>query len=200
MILRAMTAVVLLLVGSPMPDRSRVIGQTKTLAGWGFGVRITTSHCKTFIVHKPRGKPDRPKDTSQARTRYWNKCYYALGSVMKSKINIKTIYVKNLSYDDAWTILSRIWDWWKWRDGERKQLKEKCGQKSFRGLRSCMGKTRPRRDANHSPKLVPRSRMSSSYTSIPPWRLHDGSGTALLLSYYSCHRKESSGELLWTRQ
>jgi hypothetical protein len=33
------------------------------------------------------------------------------------------------------------------------------------------GKARPGRDANHSPHLVPRSRMSRSYTS-PPKRLH----------------------------
>jgi hypothetical protein len=32
-------------------------------------------------------------------------------------------------------------------------------------------KARPRRDANHSPHLVPRSRMSRSYTSSPPKRL-----------------------------
>jgi hypothetical protein len=30
----------------------------------------------------------------------------------------------------------------------------------------------PRRDANHSPHLVPRSRMSRSYTSSPLWHLH----------------------------
>jgi hypothetical protein len=34
------------------------------------------------------------------------------------------------------------------------------------------GKARPRRDAGHSPHLVPRSRMSRSYTSSPPKRLH----------------------------
>jgi hypothetical protein len=33
-------------------------------------------------------------------------------------------------------------------------------------------KARPRRDADHSPHLVPRSRMSRSYTSSPPLRLH----------------------------
>jgi hypothetical protein len=33
------------------------------------------------------------------------------------------------------------------------------------------GKARPRRDADHSPHLVPRSRMSRSYTSSPPKRL-----------------------------
>jgi hypothetical protein len=30
------------------------------------------------------------------------------------------------------------------------------------------GKARPRRDADHSPPLGPRSRMSRSYTSCPP--------------------------------
>jgi hypothetical protein len=34
------------------------------------------------------------------------------------------------------------------------------------------GKARPGRDADHSPPLVPRSRMSRSYTSSPPKRLH----------------------------
>jgi hypothetical protein len=38
----------------------------------------------------------------------------------------------------------------------------------FRG-----GKARPGRDADHSPHLVPRSRMSRSCTSSPPKRLHD---------------------------
>jgi hypothetical protein len=33
-------------------------------------------------------------------------------------------------------------------------------------------KARPRRDADHSLPLVPRSRMSRSYTSSPPKRLH----------------------------
>jgi hypothetical protein len=33
-------------------------------------------------------------------------------------------------------------------------------------------KVRPGRDADHSPHLVPRSRMSRSYTSSPPKRLH----------------------------
>jgi hypothetical protein len=35
------------------------------------------------------------------------------------------------------------------------------------------GKARPGRDADHSPHLVPRSRMSRSYTSSPPKRLRD---------------------------
>jgi hypothetical protein len=34
------------------------------------------------------------------------------------------------------------------------------------------GKARLRRDADHSPHLVPRSRMSRSYTSSPPKHLH----------------------------
>jgi hypothetical protein len=33
-------------------------------------------------------------------------------------------------------------------------------------------KARPGRDADHSPLLVPRSRMSRTYTSSPPKRLH----------------------------
>jgi hypothetical protein len=33
-------------------------------------------------------------------------------------------------------------------------------------------KARPGRDADHSPHLLPRSRMSRSYTSSPPKRLH----------------------------
>jgi hypothetical protein len=41
------------------------------------------------------------------------------------------------------------------------------------------GKARPGRDADHLPHLVPRSRMSGSYTSFPPCHLHGGSGTAL---------------------
>jgi hypothetical protein len=35
------------------------------------------------------------------------------------------------------------------------------------------GKAWPGRDADHSPHLVSRSRMSRSYTSSPPKRLHD---------------------------
>jgi len=34
-------------------------------------------------------------------------------------------------------------------------------------------KARPRRDVNHSPHLVPRLRMSRSYTSSPHKRLRD---------------------------
>jgi hypothetical protein len=34
-----------------------------------------------------------------------------------------------------------------------------------------VGKARPGRDADHSPHLVPRSRMSRSYTSCVPNRL-----------------------------
>jgi hypothetical protein len=41
------------------------------------------------------------------------------------------------------------------------------------------GKARKGRDADHSPFLVPRSRMSRSYTSSLLWRLHGGRGTAL---------------------
>jgi hypothetical protein len=42
------------------------------------------------------------------------------------------------------------------------------------------GKVRPGREAHHSLHLVPRLRMSRSYTS-PPWRLH---GVAGLLYFY----------------
>jgi hypothetical protein len=45
------------------------------------------------------------------------------------------------------------------------------------------GKARPRRDADHSPHLLPRSGMSRSYTSSPPKRSTMCSGTALL--YYA---------------
>jgi hypothetical protein len=41
-------------------------------------------------------------------------------------------------------------------------------------------KARPGRDADHSPHLVPRSRMSRSYTSSPPSATMACSGTALL--------------------
>jgi hypothetical protein len=41
-------------------------------------------------------------------------------------------------------------------------------------------KARPGRDADHSLLLVPRSRMSRSYTSSLPRRLYGGSGTYLL--------------------
>jgi hypothetical protein len=41
-------------------------------------------------------------------------------------------------------------------------------------------KVRPGRDADHSRHLVSRSRMSSSYISSPPCRLHGSSGTILL--------------------
>jgi hypothetical protein len=40
-------------------------------------------------------------------------------------------------------------------------------------------KARPGRDADHSPHLVPRSKMSRSYTSSPPVAFMACSGTAL---------------------
>jgi hypothetical protein len=46
-----------------------------------------------------------------------------------------------------------------------------------------MSKTRPGRDADHSPYPMPRSRMSRSYISSPPWRIHGGSETALPLLF-----------------
>jgi hypothetical protein len=42
------------------------------------------------------------------------------------------------------------------------------------------GKARPGRDADHLPHLVPRSRMSRSYTPLPPSASMACSGTALL--------------------
>jgi hypothetical protein len=42
-------------------------------------------------------------------------------------------------------------------------------------------KGKARRDADHSPHLIPRSRMSRSHTSSPLWRLRGGGGTALFI-------------------
>jgi hypothetical protein len=42
------------------------------------------------------------------------------------------------------------------------------------------GKARPGRDSDHSQHLVPWSKMSRSYTTSFPYRLHGCSGTALL--------------------
>jgi hypothetical protein len=46
----------MILVGLPMPDRSRVMIQTKKgypgPPGWGFGVGLTTPHIKKLIVTK----------------------------------------------------------------------------------------------------------------------------------------------------
>jgi hypothetical protein len=44
------------------------------------------------------------------------------------------------------------------------------------------GKARPERDADHSPHLVPKSRMSRSYTSSIPSATMTCSGTALLFA------------------
>jgi hypothetical protein len=56
MILRAMPAVALLLVGPPLPERSKVMTQTKTdtpvLQSRGLGVGQTSSQ-KNLIVQKP---------------------------------------------------------------------------------------------------------------------------------------------------
>jgi hypothetical protein len=41
------------------------------------------------------------------------------------------------------------------------------------------GKARSGGDADHSPHLVPRPRMSRSYISSPPWHLHGDSETAI---------------------
>jgi hypothetical protein len=42
----------------------------------------------------------------------------------------------------------------------------------------------PGRDANHSPHLVPKSRVSKSYISFPPWCLHGMYGKALHFTFY----------------
>jgi hypothetical protein len=46
----------MLLLGPPIPDRSRVMTQTKKgypgPPGWGFGVGLTTPHSKKLIVTK----------------------------------------------------------------------------------------------------------------------------------------------------
>jgi hypothetical protein len=48
------------------------------------------------------------------------------------------------------------------------------------------GKARSGRDADHSAHLVPRSRMSRSYTSSPPWRLHGVAGQLYFLFEWKC--------------
>ena len=66
----------MLLVGPPMPDRSRMMTQTKrdtlVLQVWGFGVGLTTPHSKKLIVTKveQRNKLDRFNDDGQKRIRY----------------------------------------------------------------------------------------------------------------------------------
>jgi hypothetical protein len=47
------------------------------------------------------------------------------------------------------------------------------------------GKARPGHDADHSPHLVPRSRISRSYNSSPSCHLHGGSGQLYFCYYYS---------------
>jgi hypothetical protein len=54
------------------------------------------------------------------------------------------------------------------------------------------GKARPGRDADHLPHLVPKSRMSGSYDSYPPWRLHGGSGAALFYRFTTCVPNEQN--------
>jgi hypothetical protein len=50
----------MLLVGPPMPDRSRVMTQTKKgypgPPGWGFGVGLTTPHSKKTYCYESRTK------------------------------------------------------------------------------------------------------------------------------------------------
>jgi hypothetical protein len=60
----------MLLVGPPMPDRSKVMTQTKrnTLVLQGFGVRLTTPHSIKLIVTKVEQmkKLDRFKDDGES--------------------------------------------------------------------------------------------------------------------------------------
>jgi hypothetical protein len=54
------------------------------------------------------------------------------------------------------------------------------------------GKARPGRNADHSPHLVPRPRMSRSYTSPPPWCLH-GVARQLYFTYmHACKARRFS--------
>jgi hypothetical protein len=48
-------------------------------------------------------------------------------------------------------------------------------------------KTRPGRDADHSPHLVQRSRMSRMYISSPPWRQHGVAGQLYLTENINLH-------------
>jgi hypothetical protein len=48
------------------------------------------------------------------------------------------------------------------------------------------GKSRLELEADHLLHLVPRSRMSRSYNTAPPWRLHEGSGRVLLFYFSQC--------------
>jgi hypothetical protein len=50
------------------------------------------------------------------------------------------------------------------------------------------GKARAGRDADYSPHLVPRSRISRSYNSSTPWRLYSGGGKDLL--YFAVPRQD----------
>jgi hypothetical protein len=64
----------------------------------------------------------------------------------------------------------------------------------YRGVLSPGVKARPRRDADHSPHLVPRSRISRSYTSSPPSAFMVCSGTALAVFVLrSKHALEETG-------
>ena len=47
------------LVGSPMPNRSKGRGQTKSLhgpPGWGLGCRLITRSCKKLIITETRSR------------------------------------------------------------------------------------------------------------------------------------------------
>jgi hypothetical protein len=49
------------------------------------------------------------------------------------------------------------------------------------------GKSRLELEADHLPHLVPRSRMSRSYNTSPPRRLHGVSGRVLLFYFSQCY-------------
>jgi hypothetical protein len=57
------------------------------------------------------------------------------------------------------------------------------------------GKARPGRDADHSPHLMPRSRLSRSYTSLqaPPWRV---AGLPCFIMAFTCVIKLKNGCLV----
>jgi hypothetical protein len=73
MILRAMLAVEELLVGSPLPDKSKIMTQIKkrylSTPGWRLGVGLTTSTLKGVVL-KPPDVP-RMREGKVSRQRLW---------------------------------------------------------------------------------------------------------------------------------
>jgi hypothetical protein len=61
------------------------------------------------------------------------------------------------------------------------------------------GKAWPGRDANHSPHPVPRSRMSRSYNSLPPWRLHGVAGQLYFIILLRKHNEWVWSGISWLR-